>query len=137
LLSKKEKQDVSVPKLQKKLMEDPQLTYFFKKRKKVDGKDMYNVLLHYRLIKEEDSENLTSTSEGEEEQEQEDDGETNEVVVEEREEEVEVNVEITSTSVEDDEKWNRFIHTKEYESHAYLNYTKQSWKETPLYQDFE
>lgn len=58
LLSKKEKQDVSVPKLSKKLQEDPQLTNFFKKRRKVEGKDMYNVLLHYKLIEsqEEDDE---------------------------------------------------------------------------------
>jgi len=70
LLSKKEKQEVSVPKLQKKLIEDPQLSQFFKKRMKVDGKDMYNVLLHYRLIKEE----------------VEDCGESNEIVVEEEDE---------------------------------------------------
>jgi phage/plasmid-associated DNA primase len=49
LLSKKEKREMTVPKLCKRLQEDPQLCGYFKKRKKVDNKDLYNVLLHYKL----------------------------------------------------------------------------------------
>ncbi len=50
LLSRKDKRDTTVPKYVKKLQEDPQLCYFFKKRKKVNGKDLYNVLINYKLI---------------------------------------------------------------------------------------
>lgn len=63
LLSKKEKREMTVPKFTKKLQEDPQLTYFFKKRKKVDGKDMYNVLLHYKLKNDREIEGDSSDNE--------------------------------------------------------------------------
>jgi hypothetical protein len=51
LLSKKEKRNLTVPKLKKRLEEDPQLSTFFKKRRMIEGKEYYNILLHYDLIK--------------------------------------------------------------------------------------
>jgi len=49
LLTKKEIKDLTVPKYVKKLEEDPQLSRFFRKRKRVNKKEMLNVLLHYKL----------------------------------------------------------------------------------------
>lgn len=56
-LTKKDKREFTTPNLKKKLEQDPQLNASFKKSRKKEGKDYYNVLLGWRLIeKEEDIE---------------------------------------------------------------------------------
>ena len=53
LLTKKEKRAMTVPKYVKRLQDDPQLSRLFKRRKKVNGKDLYNVLINYKFINRE------------------------------------------------------------------------------------
>ena len=53
LLSKYDKKQLTVPKLKKRLQEDAQLGSFFKNRIMINKKEVYNVLLHYRLIEKE------------------------------------------------------------------------------------
>ena len=49
LLSKYDKKQLTVPKLKKRLQEDAQLGSFFKNRIMINKKEVYNVLLHYKL----------------------------------------------------------------------------------------
>ena len=49
LLSKYNKKQLTVPKLKKRLQEDAQLGSFFKNRIMINKKEVYNVLLHYKL----------------------------------------------------------------------------------------
>ena len=70
LLSRFEKKNLTLPKLKKKFIEDPQLGSCFKPKHKKDGVQYYNVLLNYDLksvAKEEDkkvmNEGLSSDSE--------------------------------------------------------------------------
>ena len=44
---------MTVPKYVKRLQDDPQLSRLFKRRKKVNGKDLYNVLINYKFINRE------------------------------------------------------------------------------------
>ncbi len=58
ILNRNEKRDITCPRICKKIAEDPQLSGAFYKRKVVEGKTKYNVLLNYKLIKQEVVEEL-------------------------------------------------------------------------------
>jgi len=54
LLSKYDKKQLTVQKLKKRLQDDAQLGSLFKERTQINKKEVYNVLLHYRLIVKEE-----------------------------------------------------------------------------------
>ena len=49
LMSKNEKREMTVNKLKAKIQDDPQLSHHYIKRKKVNSKDIYNVILNYKF----------------------------------------------------------------------------------------
>jgi hypothetical protein len=54
LLTKTEMKETTVPKMSKKMKDDPQLSNLYRTRKEFKGKDISNILIHYKLRRMED-----------------------------------------------------------------------------------